>query len=82
MAAVTTQPQVFTLGLRMLLKTGTLLTWHCSCEAHGHGGEGPHPQFLKGGTLRTEMTGTGVGVVVQHGKLPFGMPENHMGGPV
>lgn len=29
MAAVTTAPQVFTSGCFMLLKTGTLLTWHC-----------------------------------------------------
>lgn len=29
MAAVTTTPQVFTSGCFMLLKTGTLLTWHC-----------------------------------------------------
>lgn len=28
MAAVTTAPQVFTSGCFMLLKTGTLLTWH------------------------------------------------------
>lgn len=33
MAAVTTAPQVFTSGCFMLLKTGTLLTWHC--EGHG-----------------------------------------------
>ena len=33
MAAVTTAPQVFTSGCFMLLKTGTLLTWHCQ----GHG---------------------------------------------
>lgn len=29
MAAVTTAPQVFTSGCFILLKTGTLLTWHC-----------------------------------------------------
>lgn len=39
MAAVTTPPHVFTSGCRMLLKMGTLLTWHCRGEGHGYAGE-------------------------------------------
>lgn len=48
MAAVTTPPQVFTWGCRMLLKTGTLLTWHCPGEGYGHGGEVASSPGLKG----------------------------------
>lgn len=48
MAAVTTPPQVFTSGRCMLLKTGTLLTWHCPGEGHGHGGEMTSPPVSRG----------------------------------
>lgn len=39
MAAVTTPPHVFSSGCRMLLKMGTLLTWHCRGAGHSYGGE-------------------------------------------
>lgn len=48
MAAVTTPPQVFTSGRRMLLKTGTLLTWHCQGEGRGHGGQVTSPPRIRG----------------------------------
>jgi len=37
MAAVTTAPHVFTSGCFMLLKTGTLLTWHCQRHEESEG---------------------------------------------
>lgn len=37
MAAVTTAPHVFTSGCFMLLKTGTLLTWHCQRHEKSEG---------------------------------------------
>lgn len=48
MAAVTTPPQVFTSGRRMLLKIGTLLTWHCEGEGHSYGGEVASPPVSRG----------------------------------
>lgn len=48
MAAVTTPPQVFTSGRCMLLKIGTLLTWHCQGEGHSYGGEATSPPVSRG----------------------------------
>lgn len=48
MAAVTTPPQVFTSGRRMLLKMGTLLTWHCQGEGHSYAGEVTSPPVSRG----------------------------------
>lgn len=48
MAAVTTPPQVFTSGCRMLLKMGTLLTWHCQGEGHSYAGEVTSPPVSRG----------------------------------
>lgn len=48
MAAVTTPPQVFTSGCRMLLKMGTLLTWHCQGEGRSYAGEVASPPVSRG----------------------------------
>lgn len=48
MAAVTTPPQVFTSGRCMLLKTGTLLTWHCQGEGQACGGQVTLPPGARG----------------------------------
>lgn len=58
MAAVTTPPHVFTSGCRMLLKMGTLLTWHCQGEGHSYGGKVASSPISRGRYLGTKAIGT------------------------
>lgn len=81
MAAVTTPPQVFNSGCCMLLKTGTLLTWHCLGEVRSQEGKVTPPQRtgVYSGNRGCRDMGQALGIILSFFLGPPPHPACNMG---